>query len=187
MQPFPGCVFMPTSKHFRMFQNYSGQVISLSRTNTRAIIFDAFALAFIYLVPTISHLMSIKLYMLEPMRMMLILAMLHTRRENAWILALTLPFFSYFISAHPVLVKSGLIAIELTAMVLVFHVLVQRIHRLAAIFASIWISKLLYYGLKYIAITTVLPSEPLVGTPLLLQVLTSLVFSLYVLMMFKER
>ncbi len=187
MQPFPGCVFMPTSKHFRMFQNYSGQVISLKRTSTRAILFDVFALAFIYLVPTVSHLLSIKLYMLEPMRIMVILAMVHTRRENAWILALTLPFFSYFISAHPLLVKSGLIAIELTAMVFVFHLLMQRIHRLGAIFASIWISKLLYYGLKYIAITTVLPAEPLVGTPLLLQLITSLFFSVYVFMMLKEK
>lgn len=170
-----------------MYPQHSGQVISLKRTNTRAILFDAFALAFIYLVPTISHLLSIKLYMLEPMRIMVILAMVHTRRENAWILALTLPFFSYFISAHPLLVKSGLIAIELTAMVFVFHLLMQRIHRLGAIFASIWISKLLYYGLKYIAITTVLPAEPLVGTPLLLQLITSLFFSVYVFMMLKEK
>ncbi len=158
----------------------------LSHTKVRAILFDLFALAFIYFIPTLSHMLSIKLYLLEPMRIMLILAMVHTRRENAYILALTLPFFSYFISAHPVLVKSGLIAIELTAMVFVFHWLLRYMHRFAAIFASIWISKLLYYGLKYIAVITVLPAEPLVGTPLMLQLLTSFVFSLYVLFMFRR-
>ena len=152
----------------------------LSDAKTRALLLDAFALAFIYFVPAISHMLSIKLYLFEPMRLMLILALVHTRRPNAYILALTLPFFSYFISAHPVLVKSLLIAVELTFMVFVFHLLSERMHKFAAIFISIWASKLFYYGLKYIAIITVLPAEPLVGTPLLLQLSTSAAFSLYV-------
>ncbi len=158
----------------------------LSKTNIRAIAFDVFAIAFIYMVPTISHMLSIKLYLLEPMRLMLIFSLVHTRKPNAYILALTLPFFSYFISAHPVFVKSALIAIELSVMVFVFYALVERMHKLAAIFVSIWASKLLYYGLKYIAIITVLPSEPLVGTPLLLQLATSAAFSLYVLWQFRR-
>ena len=170
-----------------MFQSNAAAVGVMSRPNTRALVFDVLAITFIYLVPTISHLLSIKLYLLEPMRIMLILAMVHTRRENAYVLALTLPFFSYLISAHPVFVKSALIAIELAAMVYVFHLLVRHVHRFAAIFASIWISKLLYYGLKYIAIISVLPSEPLVGTPLLLQLVTSLVFSLYLFFAFKQQ
>ncbi len=158
-----------------------------SKANIKAIVFDVFALAFIYLIPAISHMLSIKLYLLEPMRLMLIFALVHTRRPNAYILAVTLPFFSYFISAHPLLVKSLLIAIELSVMVFVFYALVDRIHKFAAIFASIWASKLLYYGLKYVAIITVLPAEPLVGTPLLLQLATSAAFSLYVFWMFRKR
>lgn len=155
-------------------------------SNIRALVFDVFALAFIYMIPTISHMLSIKLYLLEPMRLMLIFALVHTRRPNAYLLALTLPLFSFFISAHPVLVKSLLIAIELSVMVFVFYTLVGRMHKLAAIFISIWVSKLLYYGLKYIAIITVLPSEPLVGTPLLLQLGTSLAFSMYVWWQFRN-
>ena len=168
-----------------MIQQHA-QVGYFSKTNVRALVFDVFALAFIYLIPTISHMLSIKLYLFEPMRLMLIFALVHTRKPNAYILAVTLPFFSYFISAHPVLIKSLLIAIELSVMVFVFYALVQRMHKLAAIFISIWASKLLYYGLKYLAIITVLPAEPLVGTPLLLQLGTSTVFSLYVLWMFKK-
>ncbi|MFP4065120.1 MAG: hypothetical protein ACLFN2_02825 [Bacteroidales bacterium] len=156
------------------------------RSSIQAIIFDIFVLAFIYLVPTISHMLSIKLYLLEPMRLMLIFAMVHTRRQNAYILALTLPFLSYFISAHPVLVKSLLIAIELSVMVFVFFRLAPRIHTLGAIFASIWISKLLYYGMKYVAVMTVLPGESLVSTPLWLQLITSVAFSVYVYIMFKN-
>ncbi len=159
----------------------------ISNAKTKALIFDVFALACIYLVPAISHMLSIKLYLLEPMRLMIILALVHTRRPNAYILAFTLPFFSFFISAHPVLVKSLLIAVELTFMVFVFYVLAGRMHKLAAIFVSIWSSKLLYYLLKYVAIITVLPAEPLVGTPLLLQLGTSAVFSLYVWWMLGAR
>ena len=159
----------------------------LNRTNVRSVLFDVFALAFIYLVPALSHMLSIKLYLLEPMRIMVILAMVHTRRENAYILALTLPLFSYVLSAHPVFIKSGLIALELCAMVYFFQVLSVRLHSLAAIFISIWASKLFYYGLKYIAIITVLPSEPLVGTPLQLQLITSAVFSVYVFAMLNRK
>ncbi|TVR42038.1 MAG: hypothetical protein EA394_04300 [Bacteroidia bacterium] len=157
-----------------------------STTNIRAILFDVFALAFIYFVPTLSHLLSIKLYMLEPMRIMVILAMVHTRRENAYILAFTLPLFSFLISAHPVLVKSILIGIELAAMAFVFFRLVRIVNPLIAIFSGIWISKMLYYGLKYLAVITVLPEEPLVGTPLLLQLITSVVFSIYVYIVLKK-
>ncbi|MFO7872885.1 MAG: hypothetical protein R6U62_00175 [Bacteroidales bacterium] len=153
-------------------------------TNLRAILFDVFALAFIYLVPTISHMLSIKLYLLEPMRLMLVLAMVHTRRQNAYILAFTMPFFSFLISAHPLLVKALLIAIELVVMVFVFYQLEKRLHTFVAIFSAILVSKMLYYGMKYVAVITVLPAEPLVGTPLQLQVLTSLAFSLYLFLVF---
>jgi len=170
-----------------MYNNQPAAIGAISKPNIRAILFDILAIGFIYMVPTISHLLSIKLYLLEPMRIMIILAMVHTRRENPYILALTLPFFSYMISGHPLLVKSGLIAIELAAMVFVFFTLSRYIHRFAAIFASIWISKLLYYGLKYIAVITILPEEPLVGTPLMLQLATSVAFSIYVWFMFKEK
>ncbi len=169
-----------------MTQIQSGVAGYLSKTNIKAMLFDGFALAFIYFLPAISHMLSLPLYMIEPMRLMLIFALVHTRRENAYILAITLPLFSYFISAHPIFVKALLMTIELTVMVFVFYILVRRIHTLAAIFASIWISKGLYYGMKYLAIMTVMPSEPVIGIPLLLQLLTSIIFSVYLFLMFKK-
>ena len=158
----------------------------LWNARVRAVLFDVFAVAFIYLVPTFSHMLSIKLYLIEPMRLMIILAMMHTRRENAYLLAFTLPLFSYLISSHPLLIKSGLIAVELAAMVFVFNMLVKRTHTLIAIFSGIWVSKLFYYGLKYLAVITVLPEEPLVGTPLQIQLITSAAFSLYVFLMYRK-
>ncbi len=169
---------------------HPNQIVSnpaFAQTNIRALVFDLFAILFIYMVPTLTHLIGIKLYMLEPMRLMVILAMVHTRRQNAYILAMTLPLFSFVVASHPVFIKSALIGVELLAMVFAFFTLTRFMHKLAAIFISIWISKLLYYLLKYLAIMTVLPAEPLVGTPLLLQLLTSAIFSFYVFLLFRDK
>lgn len=146
----------------------------------KSTILDILAIAFIYFMPTLSHLLSFPLYFIEPMRIMVILAMVHTHRNNAYILALTLPLFSFAMAAHPVLVKSILIAIELAAMVGVFFILKKHLHVLAAIFISIWISKGLYYLLKFAAISTVMPGESMVGIALYIQLIVSVLLSLYV-------
>ncbi|HSW68320.1 MAG TPA: hypothetical protein VLH16_07050 [Bacteroidales bacterium] len=156
------------------------------KTVVKPAIIDISALAFIYLLPTISHLIGIRLWWIEPMRLMLVLAMVHTHRKNAFILALTLPLFSFFISAHPVLLKSLLISAELVVNVVLFYLLLKRIHVFPAIFLSIWLSKVFYYGIKYLAMTSLLLDEDrLIGTPLMMQLLTSTVFSLYLFVMFR--
>lgn len=157
------------------------------KTVVKPALLDISALAFIYFLPAISHLIGIRLWWIEPMRMMLVLAMVHTHKKNAFILALTLPLFSYFISAHPVLIKTLLITAELVVNVALFYLFVKRIHLLPAIFLSIWLSKIFYYGLKYIAMTTLLLHEDrLIGTPLLIQLATSTVFSLYLFFVFRS-
>jgi hypothetical protein len=147
---------------------------------------DLSAVAFIYFMPALSHMLGIKLYLIEPMRLMLVLAMVHTNRKNAFLLALTLPMFSFIISAHPVFIKTLLISMELVVNVALFFFLVKKMHRLPAIFLSIWLSKIFYYGLKFIAINTLLPTERLIGTPLLIQLATSAVFSIYLFAFLKK-
>jgi len=168
--------------------NFQTVAATLKRPiNIRAIVIDVFALAFIYFLPALSHMVGIKLYLIEPMRLMLIFAMVHTHRKNAYFLALTLPFFSYVISAHPVFIKSGLIAMELVVNVALFFFLVKRIHTLAAIFTSIWLSKIFYYGLKFLTILLIWPGDSLISTPLYIQLITSSVFSLYLFFMFRKK
>ncbi len=149
------------------------------RKSIPTVIFHAFALAFIYLIPTFSHLLSFPLYYIEPMRLMVVIAIIHSHRYNAYALAITLPLFSFAVAAHPVFIKSILISIELLFMVWLFYRLSQYLNSFANILLSIWASKILYYGLKYIAILTLLPKEHLVATPIHLQVITSVVFSAY--------
>ncbi|MDY0202455.1 MAG: hypothetical protein RBR40_15895, partial [Tenuifilaceae bacterium] len=66
-----------------------------TRKTIAYVLFDIFALAFIYLIPTISHMLSFPLYLIEPMRIALVLALVHTTKRNAYIIALTLPLFSF--------------------------------------------------------------------------------------------
>jgi hypothetical protein len=157
-----------------------------ARLGVKSILLDVVAIAFIYLVPTFSHLLSFPLYFIEPMRIMVILAMIHTHRNNAYILALTLPLVSFALAAHPVLIKSMLIAIELVAMVAVFQLLRKRVHLFAAIFLSIWISKLFYYIMKFAAISTIMPGESMVGIALYIQLITSIAMSAYVFLVLRK-
>ncbi len=150
------------------------------KSNIRIILLNMFAVAFIYFVPAFSHMLSYPLYLIEPMRIMVILAMIHTNRNNALILAATLPLVSYFFSAHPVFLKSILISAELIINVFVFYALYKRINVIIAIFSSIWISKIIYYAIKYLSILWMFPEDKLISTPLHIQLITSLVLSVYV-------
>ena len=148
---------------------------------------DISALAFIYFVPTISHLISLPLYFIEPMRLMLVLALVHTHKNNAYILALTLPLFSYLISGHPVLPKMILITSELSLNVFLFYLLSSKMKPVfPAILLSIIISKLAYYLIKYILINMAIIHSGLISTPIFIQLITTLVFSTYLYLVMKR-
>ncbi len=152
----------------------------------RSALIDVFALAFVFLMPTFSHVLSFPLYYIEPMRIMVVLAMMHSHRNNAFILALILPLFSFAIAAHPVLIKSMLIAVELMAMVGAFYLLKKQTHTFIAILSAIVLSKLVYYGLKYFAVLWLIPEQSMVGVPFVFQLLATLVISGYVWMIVRR-
>ncbi|MDZ7742068.1 MAG: hypothetical protein U5Q03_10035 [Bacteroidota bacterium] len=149
-------------------------------------ILDTAGLLFIYFVPTISHLLNFPLYLLEPMRIMVILAMVHTHRKNAYMLALTLPVFSFLISAHPHFLKSLLITAELLLNVWLFYAIFSKMRNaLAAIVFSVLASKIFYYLLKFFFIAALLIEGDLVSTPIYLQLIMTSVFGLYMALFFK--
>ncbi|MBE0647810.1 MAG: hypothetical protein IH596_08505 [Bacteroidales bacterium] len=160
----------------------------LQRTTIASVFIDSGALLFIYLVPSISHLLSLPVYLIEPMRLMLILALVHTSKKNAYLLALTMPLFSFLISSHPVVPKMMLITFELVFNVFLFYLLTKRMKYLfPAILLSILISKIAYYLIKFGLIQmTVLDSE-LVSTPITIQVIMVILFSSYVYLFYKRR
>jgi len=160
----------------------------INREKIKSIFFDIVALAFIYFVPTISHYLSVPLYLIEPMRLMLVLAMVHTNRRNAYIIALTLPVFSLLVSGHPVALKTVIMTIELVLNVWLFYAISKKwSNTFGAMLLSIVISKLVYYLLKFGLISMAVFDSELISTPLYLQLITSVVFSAYLFFLFKRK
>jgi len=160
----------------------------IHRLPVKGILVDISALAFIYFVPTLSHMLSQPVYLIEPMRLMLVLALVHTDRKNTYILALSMPVFSFMISGHPVFAKMFLIGAELSLNVFLFYLLAGMTKRLfPAIFMSIILSKAVYYLLKFTLIQLAVMNTGLVATPLLIQLVMTVVFSTYVFFFYKKQ
>ncbi len=161
--------------------------LSISKLNTKSIVIDIFALAFIYFVPAISHLLNVPIYLVEPMRIMLILALAHTSKKNAYLIALTLPLFSFLISAHPTIFKAVIMTMELLLNVWLFYKLSAKVNQFVAILSSIVISKIVYYLLKFGLISFAVIQTDLISTPIYLQIITSIVFSGYLFFILRRR
>ena len=156
-------------------------VYPLSKSKIKNIVFDLIALLAIYLVPAVSHLLSFPVYYFEPMRIMLILAIAHTTRKNAYLIALTLPLFSLLISAHPSLIKTSLITGELLFNVWLFFFLSEKLsNKTLSIFLSIIASKIFYYLVKFLLITSVLLNGDLISTPMYIQIIMLCILSGYI-------
>lgn len=154
---------------------------SLASSKSKAFIFDILSVLIIYFIPVISHLTALPIYYFEPMRILLILALIHTSRGNAFILALTLPAFSFVVSAHPALIKTVLITLELFLNVIFFFWLSSLIkERFVNITLSIIASKIVYYLLKYVLISAALLGTSLISTPFYFQIIVIMLLTFYV-------
>jgi hypothetical protein len=147
----------------------------------KSIFLDVSALLLIYFTPALIHLTELPVYFIEPIRLMLILSIAYSSRINTFILALSLPLFSHIISSHPVFLKTILISFELVLFTFLFFELIKRYKNVFAVMIlSITISKIFYYGFKYLFINYELIQTELISTPLYLQVVVSVIFSLFV-------
>ena len=88
----------------------------------KSFLIDLLLISFIYFLPSLSHLVSFPVYYLDPMKIALTVALVHTSKRNSYFIALTLPVFSFLISSHPQLVKSVLISAELIIMLSLFFI-----------------------------------------------------------------
>ncbi|HPN37503.1 MAG TPA: hypothetical protein PL041_03810 [Melioribacteraceae bacterium] len=144
-------------------------------------VFNIAAVSVVYFLPAISHLFSFPLYYIDPMRILILLSLVHTKKENAILLAITLPLFSFLISGHPVFAKSGLILSELLINVLLFVFLEKKVKNLFfAGFSSIIVSKAIYYVAKYFMISIGVINGNLFSTPVYIQLIMSLLFAGYI-------
>lgn len=148
------------------------------------ILIDAVLLAALYLLPSLSHLAALPLYKLEPMRVAVLVALLFTNRSNTLLLAVTVPLASSWITGHPEPVKAVLIGIELAVLAGVYLYLAnaRRLPAVAAILVAILSGKVLYYTLKYLALSAGILDGRLVSTPVASQLIlvagTAVIFGL---------
>jgi hypothetical protein len=165
------------------------KIASLSRNDLlKALLIDFAALAFILVTPSLAHLFSFPVYMLEPMRLMMILSLAHSTKKNSYLLALALPLFSFLVSGHPEPVKMMIITAELVLNVYLFYLLAARVRNIfLSGFLSILLSKLLCY-LAYLVVFSLAFVRDEAGTMFLgVQLLTSLIFSGYLYAIFKAK
>jgi len=154
--------------------------ISLSQNISEKIylaLLNLVGVALIYLTPTLSHLFAFPVYYFEPMRIMVFIGLVYLNKKSVYLLAITLPLFSFVISLHPAFLKSLLIMFELFINAWLFYFLFEKNGNkfMSAIF-SLAISKVLYYALKYILIFSTIMDGELVTTPIYIQII--LVFAL---------
>lgn len=145
----------------------------------RIILIDILFILFIYLVPTLSHITSIPLYLADPMRISVLGSFLILRnRNNALLLAMTLPLVSFLMSGHPIAVKNLMIAIELVVNVWLIDKLVKtRIHTFYIVILSVGVSKVAYYLMKASAIYWGFLHSNLIDTNMLIQLSVAIVIA----------
>ncbi|MBQ6014688.1 MAG: hypothetical protein IJL22_00080 [Bacteroidales bacterium] len=152
---------------------------------------DAVALLFVLVVPALSHLTAVPFYLLDPMRLAVLGALLASRsRVNGLVLAVALPLVSFAISGHPVFPKCLVIAAELSVNVLLFWWLASVVKPTSgagkeassvriglATFLSILLSKAFYYSLKALVLGAGLMQMKLVSTALWVQLVVAVLIS----------
>jgi len=161
---------------------------TLSLSNTAKIaITDLLVLAAVYFIPAFVHATNFPLYYFEPMRLLLFAAYLISRNNaNAFLLALTIPLVSSILPPyHPPFYKAIIISLELVVNLGCFIWLINKSKwpPFLLFFISTVISKIFYYGFKYIFIKMALIEGNLISTDLLTQLITlgllSLAFAIF--------
>lgn len=166
-----------------------GTITTSIQRNSRIAIVDFTILVIVYLIPSLSHLLGFPLYLLDPMRCMVLGSLLFLgNKKNSFLLAITLPLFSFILSGHPIVIKNALIAIELVTNLTLFFLFVSKhLNEGISMFLSIVLSKFLYYGLKYMCIISGLLSVELLSTSLVLQFIVAIVISFAFYLWYKKR
>ena len=161
-----------------------GVLNSSIANKTKIVIYDFIALSIIYLIPTLSHIFNFPVYYLDPMRLMVFLVIIHTNKKNSYIIAATLPLVSFIASSHPVFIKSLTMSVELLLNVWLYYELSKMFkNKFLPAALSIFVSKVVYYGVKYLLVSAALLSTSIISTPLHFQIVVLSFISAYAFIM----
>lgn len=162
--------------------------IAKTRNVRKSLILDIVALVIVFLTPEIGQYTHLPFWMIEPMRLMVILSIAHSTRINSYLLALVLPVFSWAVSGHPELFKMLVMTGEITVNVFLFYLLIRKINSaFQSMFISIALSKLLCYTFYLLFFSQTFIQEETEQSFLIAQVISMLVFSFYVYWVFRKK
>ncbi|MBO4599925.1 MAG: hypothetical protein J5641_04220 [Bacteroidales bacterium] len=153
-----------------------------SRSVWRACAIDAVLLAVGCCVPTLSHLLALPLYQLNPMLFVLLAGMLLVRdRRNAYLLAVLLPVVSMLAVGMPTPMKALCMAAEYATVVFVCGRLqgkaVGYVGMVGVSVAAMLSGKVVYYLLKAFVMSPVVLVGTPVATQLVVVVAAALIYS----------
>lgn len=158
-----------------------------SKEFIKSLCIDTGALAFIYFTPVFAHITAFPVYMIEPMRLMVILSLAHSSRRNSYLLAFTLPLFSYIATLHPEFLKMLIITTELGLNVFIFYWLCKRMKNIfLAMVSAILTSKVACYILYLIFFSMAFVRNEADITFLLVQLIATILFSAYIFFFWKR-
>ena len=147
----------------------------------KSFIIDLIGILLIYFLPGISSLLNIPLYLFEPMRVIIIIGIVHTSKENSYLLALLLPATSYLFSNHPAVIKTFILSGDLLINIFLYFSLIKfKVNKFLLMSICIVVSKFAYYLAKYLLIQFSVLEGDLVATPLYIQILIVIILSGYV-------
>ena len=152
----------------------------------KSLIISLCGILFIYFLPDISSLLNIPLYLFEPMRVIIIIAIVYISKENAYILAVLLPAVSYLFSNHPSLIKTFILSGDLLLNIFLYFSLIKfKVNKFLSMVISIVLSKTSYYLIKFICIKLSWLTGDLIATPIEYQLAIIIVLSGYIYFMDK--
>lgn len=153
------------------------------RTLTRFAVLDTVLVGAACLIPAMSHLFAVPLYMLNPMLALVLAGVLLGRDwRNALVLAVLMPLVSCLIASMPAAPKMVCMMAELATVAGLFHVLSSRWNTVASVFVAILAGKVVYYALKAVVIAPAV----LVGTEWWMQLLAVVLWGGLFAMLYKR-
>lgn len=151
------------------------------------LMFTTAAALLILFLPAFSHVLSFPLYLIEPLRILVLGSILFGSLRFSLLLSALLPLFSWQLSGHPLLPKMLIIILELMANVILFHLLLKwSKNKYISLFTSIILSKAFYYLLKYGLIILLIGQQRLISTPIYIQMITALALTAGIGIFYKQ-
>lgn len=163
------------------------QIKIINKQLVETIVLDAALIIAIIVLPVISHVIPIPLYLIEPMRIMVLSSLLLRNKNNSLFLAFVLPVTSFIITGHPVFVKVIIISLELSLNVYLFEFFIKKSNAFVSAFFSIIISKTIYYVVKYLFVALGVLKMTVISTPLSIQLFVAVAISLVLYFLLSHR